>query len=210
MATYYRVVNELFEKARVNSTDTYCPPDRVRFNEVLPYLQLATKYSLISEKSLTSLLSPMWMFAVEPQSLCNVIGGDEEWKLALCYEFLEIDPPFEPFNIDDCRLIWEYIWEFARQQVFPEATSRLNCIMLWHSREDAERFLQTERCGDVIVEVQVHDDSGASDYDMSWLDDVPTDATARAALTFACKYWNRELTQHPVMEVLYSGGYEIQ
>lgn len=212
MKKYYRVVNTRFERAGVHTSDEFEAPNRTRYEEVLPILKLVTRFSLIFRAPIHILLHPIVMFYDRPDVFSLAINLDVAWKEYYCREFFKLSPLSNPFTHLDCSLIWQYLWDKVRASKFPELPPRQRAVMLWRCREEAEKFMQSERAGfdDIgIVEVLIPDSIEPQAYDMSWLDEVPTSASAEEAMRYANRYWRQESSAHPVWEVLYYGEYEI-
>ena len=113
-------------------------------------------------------------------------------------------------ELEDLPCIWEYLWEVVRKSFFQSKTSRFNSIFLFDNKTTTEifqkenMFLQKALCSVEIIET-----SNMQQYDMNWLDQVPTDCTYSEMHQYAANYWSGLLTDSPTFEYLFSGKYRL-
>jgi hypothetical protein len=109
---------------------------------------------------------------------------------------------------DDEPCVWEFIWEYARQQINPQMPSRLFSCFLFDNIDDAKKHNNKYfNLLNNIVKIDIKENRNISKFDMNWLTDVPITATFTEAYEYASKYWQQKETEHPVWEYLCDGIY---
>lgn len=228
---YYRVVDPEFEKPGIYSTYIHLSAERQRYDVVLPLLNLDVRLSYSTGMMLaTAIQLGVWCDKVLEVGYKHLQAGDHHVPLReLCVkdthlnevpldticayvnEYIDKVTEENQLNLLDYQFIWQYIWEIARLEYDKSLPPRQRCLMLWKTLAEAEAFLTKERNPVCYSIVQVNLPEGAltHEYDMTWLDDVPTNSTFAEAIEYARKYWRGEKTPNPVMEVLYAGDYTI-
>lgn len=159
---------------------------------------------------------------IEKKGLTEVsthLLNSKEKKQNISLEMLKtiIFPYYDYYNetgtsleIEDLPYIWEYLWEVVRKSFFQSKISRFNSIFLFGDKMTAEvfqrekMFLQEALCFVEIIETY-----NMQQYDMNWLDRVPTDCTYSEMHKYAANYWSGILTDSPTFEYLFSGKYRL-
>lgn len=113
-------------------------------------------------------------------------------------------------KIEDLPYIWEYLWEVVRKSFFQNEISRFKSIFLFDNKTTAE-ILQKEKffLQEVLCSVEIIETYNMQQYDMNWLDQVPTDCTYTEMHQYAANYWSGILTDSPAFEYLFSGKYRL-
>ena len=107
-------------------------------------------------------------------------------------------------------LVWEYIFEIARQYVDKNLPSRLDSVFFFDNINSAKYYSTKQRQGlGEVYMINVIQEDCAQAFDMNWLDSIPLCATFGDAIKTAIKYWQQETTDNPTMEILFQGQFEI-
>jgi len=98
---------------------------------------------------------------------------------------------------------WEFIWEYVRQQVAPEMTSRLFSCFLFDNLLDTENFKKEKfNHSNIIVKIEIKEYRTICKFDMNWLSNVLVEATFSEAHVYASNYWQQKETEDPIWEFL--------
>ena len=106
--------------------------------------------------------------------------------------------------------IWEVLFERARPKTIP--VRRTDCTFFFSNKEDALAFKNTYHNMEigVLCEVEIIKEEYSMQADMKWLDNINEYAvTAREIIEELRMYWAGELTDKPVMEILFVGKYKL-
>lgn len=102
--------------------------------------------------------------------------------------------------------LWEHLYELVRQQVAPDAPSRLEVLFACLDRETTERFASDfTSYGDTIWMLDASACHSRFEADMSWLNRIESTASAEQAGRQVTAYWRQQRTDHPMVEVLLQG-----
>lgn len=115
---------------------------------------------------------------------------------------LEAVSPYEAFKRGDEK---EACFEFVRVQQFPMLPSRLGCLFLFLSREDADACnAKWWKGARVIVEGRIQSAQSAGIFDSRHLDTAADQWEAAAR-----RYWTGDLMADPRREVLVDGEVQL-
>ena len=106
--------------------------------------------------------------------------------------------------------IWEVLFEKARPNNIP--LKRTECAFFFEKKEDALIFMDNYpgMVGAMLCEVEIVEGCFSMKADMKWLDNINENTvTAEEAIKEFKKYWAGEMTNHPVVEVLFVGKYKL-
>jgi len=99
--------------------------------------------------------------------------------------------------------VWEFIWEYVRQQVTPKMPSRLSSCFLFDNLLDVRKFQKKEfNSSNIIAKIDIKENRALCKFDMNWLSDVPVTATFSEAYDYASNYWQQKETENPMWEFL--------
>lgn len=109
----------------------------------------------------------------------------------------------------DAYYLWENLWEVERRLVDDKLPSRLYAKKFLKSKNEADDFLKRYEPGTLISEVEMIE-GNYGEFDMEWITNVPIDATFGVAREYANNYWNKKLTEKPIIEVVFIGVYKLK
>jgi len=104
---------------------------------------------------------------------------------------------------------WEYLFERVRVTNFKDKVSRLDSYFLFKSIDDCKCYMETRNITDDIVKVEIIEAENIFEYDMMFMENIENHYTIKMINENINKYWNKEFTSNPLIEVLLNGKFKI-
>lgn len=106
--------------------------------------------------------------------------------------------------------IWEVLFERAKPKEIP--LRRTECAFFFENKDDALKYMAFYPKGLPVslCEVEIINEIYSLRADMNWLESIDENTvTAEEAIGVFKKYWAGEMTQKPVVELLFIGKYKL-
>lgn len=164
---------------------------------------LETPYSLNPTRVGVAYRTDVW------ESLNNIIEFAIQRDLIL-FDVCQAVIRQYPMMLDFLPGIWEVLMERTRPKDIP--CRRTECAFFFKNRRDAENYkctypgMQMGR----LCEVTLTEPKYIKELDMNWVDKID-EKTAKACdiVTSFEKYWDGQMTENPIIEVIYNGKYQL-
>lgn len=149
----------------------------------------------------------------------NMVNHNEELALLPLDAFKEMLSMFKRyrdeagFTIKDSDLICikELFYESVRRECFPEKNGRLGTVFFYENLMVAEMaYHQKGKKDGRFCEVEIVETRSLDRYDSRWLTDLRASCIFKECLDAVKNYWKGEMTEHPKMEILFSGKYILK
>jgi len=160
-------------------------------------------------------------FSLNPTRM-RIAYDQAKWQLLSTFVDISLEKGTTLFNVCNAAVtqnleigailpsIWEVLFERARPECIP--IRRTECAFFFEKKENAIRF-KADYFGmemAVLCEVEIIKEVFSMKADMNWLNSINENtATAVEAINAFKKYWAGEMTDSPVMEVLFQGKYKL-
>lgn len=160
-------------------------------------------------------------FSLNPQRV-GIAYNQVEWKLLSTLVDISLSNNISLFSVCNAAVeqnleisyllpgIWEVLFERARPQEIP--MKRTECAFFFAQKEDALRFKKTYpgMQNGTLCEVEIIKEVFSMKVDMKWLDNINENSVkASEVIEEFKKYWTGEMTNNPVVEILFAGKYKL-
>ena len=117
----------------------------------------------------------------------------------------------QSLEVTDLQYIWEYLWEVIRNSLYPDRLSRFHGTFFFDCFQSAQLFQEREDPQHIrtICKVGINEIRAMESYDMTWLNDTPTNATFNEVAQNIRNYWEGQQTKSPFSEFLFTGKYTL-
>jgi len=104
---------------------------------------------------------------------------------------------------------WEYLFEKIRRKEFADKISRLNAYFLFKNIDDCKYYIDLRHIDGEIVKVELVETKNIFESDMKLMDNLENHYSINKINENIYKYWNRNFTDKPLIEVLFNGTFKF-
>ena len=160
-------------------------------------------------------------FSLNPIRL-RISNNQVEWQLLSVLVDISIDNKLPLHSVCEVAVahnleiagflsgIWEVLFERARPEEIP--LRRIECAFFFENKDDAMKYMTVypETLPVSLCEVEIINEIYSLRADMNWLESIDENTvTAAEAIEVFKKYWAGEMTDKPVVELLFVGKYKL-
>lgn len=105
--------------------------------------------------------------------------------------------------------LWEYIYEKVKLLKHSIKPTRIKSFFLFENIADCNYYINKHKRGGTICQVELIETKSLFSADMNLLDIIPNHFTYKETAKQADSYWNGDVSDKPIMEIIFQGKCEL-